>query len=62
MKEVTVIELEKPNSYGEKFKPEKYIPMDTWLKFLGLYLSEGNYKENFKKTKSFKMRFNSSSS
>lgn len=43
------IELEKPNRYGEKFKPEKYIPMDTWLKFLGLYLSEGNYKENFKK-------------
>lgn len=43
------IELIKPNRYGEKIKEAKSIPMDLWLKFLGLYLSEGSYKENFKK-------------
>lgn len=35
------IELIKPNRYGERIKPDKQIPMDIWLKFLGLYLSEG---------------------
>ena len=45
------IELNKPNRYGEKVKPEKYISMDLWLKFLGLYLSEGNYRENYKTDK-----------
>lgn len=39
------IELIKPNRYGEKFKPEKLILMDTWLKFLGLFLSDGNCKK-----------------
>lgn len=43
------VPLTKPNRYGEKIKPKKYIPMDLWLKFLGLYLSEGSYKENIKK-------------
>ena len=32
----------KANRYGEKNKPDKYIKMDIWLKFLGLYLSEGD--------------------
>lgn len=36
------VELERPNRYGEKVKEEKLIPMDLWLKFLGIYLSEGS--------------------
>jgi len=31
----------KSNRYGEKGKPEKQIPMDIWLRFLGTYLTEG---------------------
>ena len=36
------VELNSPNRYGERVKEEKLIPMDLWLKFLGLYLSEGS--------------------
>ena len=43
------VELNSSNKYGEKIKQAKLIPMDLWLKFLGLYLSEGSYNENFKK-------------
>ena len=43
------VDFEKPNKYGEKYKPEKLIPMDTWLKFLGLFLSDGNCKNNGKR-------------
>ena len=39
------VELISKNRYGEKIKPDKLIPMKTWLKFLGLYLSEGCCKE-----------------
>ena len=35
----------KNNRYGEKCKPAKKFPMDLWLKFLGLYLTEGSYSE-----------------
>ena len=38
--------LNKPNKYGEKIKKEKNIPMETWIKFLGLFLSEGSCKAN----------------
>ena len=41
------VDLIKPNRYGEKTKPVKSIRMDLWLKFLGLYLSEGSYKVNY---------------
>lgn len=40
------IELLSNNKYGEKGKPDKYIPMEIWLKFLGLYLSEGYCKKS----------------
>lgn len=43
------VELIKPNKYGVKFKPDKKIPMDTWLKFLGLYISEGCCKQFIKR-------------
>lgn len=43
------VELVKSNKYGEDFKPDKKIPMDTWLKFLGLYISEGHCKNPVKK-------------
>lgn len=36
------VEFVKPNRYGERGKPDKLIPMDTWLKFLGTYLAEGS--------------------
>ncbi len=36
--------LNKPNRYGEVYKFNKLIKMDTWLKFLGLYLSDGHCK------------------
>jgi len=39
------VELLKPNRYGQKFKPEKKIKMDIWLKFLGLFISEGCCKK-----------------
>jgi len=35
------VELLKTNKHGEKYKPTKQIKMDTWLSFLGLYISEG---------------------
>lgn len=35
------VTLNRHNKYGELYKPNKKIPMDTWLKFLGLFLSEG---------------------
>lgn len=40
------VDFIKANKYGEKYKFEKKIKMDTWLKFLGLYLSDGNCKKN----------------
>ena len=43
------VKLDKTNRYGENVKKEKPIKMDLWLKFLGLYLSEGSYKECVKK-------------
>lgn len=42
------ITLNKANRYGEKVKKDKYIEMNLWLKFLGLYLSEGSYKKGYK--------------
>lgn len=53
------IHLTKKNRFGEKIKHKKAIPMDTWLKFLGLYLSEGCYRtrehhrKNSKSTKEY---------
>lgn len=43
------VELIRQNSYGEKIKKAKYINMNLWLKFLGLYLSEGSYNKEYKK-------------
>lgn len=37
------VQFVKSNRYGEKYKPAKKIPMEAWLKFLGLYLTEGSY-------------------
>lgn len=36
------VDFVKTNRYGEKNKPDKQIKMDIWLRFLGLYLSEGD--------------------
>lgn len=47
--ELPEIVLNSANRYGEKIKPKKLIKMDLWLKFFGLYLSEGSCKTNPKK-------------
>ena len=39
------VKLLKSNRKGENIKPDKPIPMKIWLKFLGLYLSEGCCKQ-----------------
>lgn len=41
------VKLIRHNIYGETTKPPKKIPMDLWLKFLGLFISEGYVKKNY---------------
>jgi len=36
------VKFDRHNRYGEKFKKIRKIPMDIWLRFLGIYLSEGS--------------------
>lgn len=52
------VTLNKANKYGEKIKKEKPIKMDLWLKFLGLYLSEGSYRTIPKKENNRHWRYN----
>lgn len=47
--ELPEIVLNSSNRYGERIKSKKLIKMDLWLKFFGLYLSEGSCKNNPKK-------------
>lgn len=47
------VNFNRQNRYGEKYKSDKYIKMDVWLKFLGLYLSEGCCKNSLNKPNNY---------